>query len=222
MRVLTPDETPMPHDDERNGDQLPAGLLLVISGPSGVGKTTIAHRLLEHFPGHFSVSATTRSKSAQESQGVDYHFLTDAQFDSLIESQALLEYATVYGGDRYGTPRAPVDEALAAGQLVILDIDVQGAIQVRSSMPQACMIFILPPSDEELMRRLRDRGRDEAAAIERRFAEAKREISHAHDCGCYNAFIVNSDLDDTVLNAVSVIRHHVGALPSHSQTGQRG
>ncbi len=186
---------PKPADNPAPGIPDAPGLLVVISGPSGAGKTTIAHFVRERFEGIFSVSATTRARSAQERDGVDYHFIDDDRFQAMIDGDEFLEYARVFGRDSYGTPRGPVEDALGVGTLVFLDIDVQGALQVRESMPGALMIFVLPPSDEELLRRLRSRARDDEEAIQRRLEEAKREIDLANTSGAYDAFIVNDDLE---------------------------
>ena len=181
------------------------GLLLVLSGPSGVGKTTITHRLRDRFGGVFSVSATTRPAGPGETDGVDYHFVTPERFEQDLAAGRFLEYAQVFGRHWYGTPRAPVDACLAEGRLVMLDIDVQGALQVRRSMPEALLVFVLAPSDEELLRRLRDRGRDDEEAIARRYAEAQREVAIARGSGAYDAFIVNADLDATVEQVAGLI-----------------
>ena len=190
------------------------GLLVVISGPSGVGKTTIAHAVKERLGAAFSVSATTRAPSDQEQDEVDYHFLSEEEFRSMVEAGELLEYAQVFGKDWYGTPRRPVEEAIATGGIIILDIDVQGALQIRRAMPEAFLIFILPPSDEELMRRLRGRGRDDEAAIQRRLEEAQREIRLAESSGAYDAFVVNDDLETAQNEASKLIERRRARLAS--------
>lgn len=181
------------------------GLLLVLSGPSGVGKTTITRRLKARFDGVFSISATTRAPGPGETDGVDYHFVTPERFERDLARGRFLEHAQVFGRHWYGTPRGPVEACLDEGRLVMLDIDVQGALQVRASMPDALLVFILPPSDEELLRRLRDRGRDDEDAIARRYAEAQREVAVARSSGAYDAFIVNAELGATVEQVVGLI-----------------
>lgn len=181
------------------------GLLLVVSGPSGVGKTTIVHRLLERFDGVFSISATTRPRSDREVDGVDYHFLDEATFQKWIDEDRFLEHAQVFGRSWYGTPREPVDHQVAEGRLVLLDIDVQGATQVRTAMPDAFGIFILPPDEDALLARLRARGREDEATIERRFAEARHEMETARTCGAYDAFVVNDDLDRAVEEVAGLV-----------------
>ena len=168
-----------------------SGLLLVISGPSGVGKTTIVHALQRQYDAVFSVSATTRPPREGEVHGRDYWFVSRSEFQRMIDQEELLEHALVFHRDYYGTPRRPVVEAMAQGRLAVLDIDVQGGLQVRRSMSGALMVFILPPDDQMLLRRLRERGTDGDDVIQRRFAEAKREIAIARDSGAYDAFIVN-------------------------------
>ncbi len=186
-------------------DETAHGLLLVISGPSGVGKTTIVHRIRKQLGGQFSVSATTRPRSAEEKEGEDYLFVTPEAFEDMVDADAFLEYAEVFGRHAYGTPREPVEAALHAGELILLDIDVQGAQQVRERMPSAFMLFILPPNDVELRRRLEGRGRDDEEAITRRFAEARREIDLATSRDLYDAFIVNDALDRAVEEACELI-----------------
>ncbi|MCH2160279.1 MAG: guanylate kinase [Phycisphaerales bacterium] len=185
------------------------GLLLVIAGPSGVGKTTIVHRLLDTFQGVFSVSATTRPRTDQDVEGVDYFFLDEPTFQQWVDEERFLEHAQVFGRSWYGTPRASVEPHLMEGRLVILDIDVQGATQVRASMPEALGVFILPPSEDVLLQRLRDRAREDEATIERRFSEAQREIETAHSCGAFDAFVVNNDLEEATAEISRIIRERL-------------
>ena len=182
-----------------------SGMLLVISGPSGVGKTTITHEVERRLGGVFSVSVTTRPKTAADVEGRDYMFIDDQQFLAMRDRGDLLEWAEVFGKYKYGTPRRPVEEQLAAGKLVILEIDVQGATQIKAKCPDAFMVFVLPPSDEELLRRLRSRARESEEAIQRRFAAAKQEIQTATQLGAYDACIVNDDLDHAVHQACELI-----------------
>jgi guanylate kinase len=196
-------------DDHRSEPAARRGLLVVFSGPSGVGKTTIVRAVRDRFDAVFSVSATTRPMSDQERDGVDYDFLSEEAFQRMIDADAFLEHARVFGKHFYGTPRANVDRALDEGCLVILDIDVQGAMQVHDRAPDALLIFILPPSEAELLRRLRARGRDDEASIQRRFAEAKREIERARTSNIYDAFIVNDDLERATDEATMTIRQRL-------------
>ena len=187
------------------------GLLVVISGPSGVGKTTIVHRVRDAFDAVFSVSATTRPQSKSEIDGKDYYFISPEQFSEKVENHDFLEHAEVFGCHCYGTLKKPVDETLASGKIMLLDIDVQGGIQVRDNMPQSVRIFILPPSEQELLRRLED---DES--ILRRFKDATQEIKLAQTSGAYAYFIVNDDLDLAIAEATAIIREslHNAATPS--------
>jgi len=185
------------------------GLLLVISGPSGTGKTTIARAVEGRLDGTFSVSATTRPQSQIETGGRDYDFLSEPEFQEKVRSGALLEYAQVFGKHWYGTPRRPVETQMAEGRLVILDIDVQGALQVRESMPEALMVFVVPPDDDELLRRLRDRGREGEAAIQRRFAEARKEIDIARTSGVFDATVVNDDLEQAITETCRLVEQRL-------------
>ena len=183
----------------------PNGLLLIISGPSGVGKTTITRGVERSIADSvFSVSATTRAKTDADVEGVDYHFVTDHEFDRLIADGELLEWADVFG-KRYGTPRGWVLEQLRRGRLVILEIDVEGARQVKAKVPEAFALFVLPPSEETLLQRLRDRKRESEEAIQKRFAEAKREIATAKADGFYDLFIINDDLHRATAEALVAV-----------------
>jgi guanylate kinase len=174
----------------------------VLAAPSGAGKTTITRRLLDAVPGlALSVSATTRAPRAHERDGVHYHFRTQAQFDALVESGGLLEWAEVFG-QRYGTPRAPVEAALAAGRDVLFDIDWQGHRKLRAALPgDVESVYILPPSLSELEMRLCARG-DDPAEIARRMGAARAEIAHWRE---FDHVIVNADLDSTVAQVREVL-----------------
>jgi len=186
------------------------GLLLIISGPSGVGKTTITRGVERSIAASvFSVSCTTRPKTDADVEGVDYHFVDDATFDRMKHEGAFLETADVFG-KKYGTPRAWVEEQLKRGRLVILEIDVEGAKQVKAKMPRAFGVFILPPSEETLLQRLRDRKRESEAQIQKRFAEAQREIRDAHESAVYDTFIINRDLDKAIEEAVNAVNTRRG------------
>lgn len=182
------------------------GMLLVISGPSGVGKTTITRAIERTIPDAvFSVSATTRPRTAADVEGVDYTFLTDEEFLRRESAGEFLETA-VYAGNRYGTLRAPVEAHLERGRLVILEIDVQGAILVKDRLPEALAIFVLPPSEGTLLKRLRDRKREGEEVIRERFELAKAEIERARTCGAYDAFVTNDDLEGAIGEALEIVR----------------
>ncbi len=201
----------MAHRRERTNKP---GLLLVISGPSGVGKTTITHAVEQRLGGVFSVSMTTRPKTDKDVDGRDYFFVSPAKFKAARDAGELLEWAEVFG-HYYGTPRSFVEQHLDEGKLVILEIDVAGAEQVRQQMPDCYAVFVLPPTDEELLKRLRRRQREDESVIQRRFAEAKREIERAKSGGTYDEFIVNDNLDEAIGTAVQLVRqrldHHAAA-----------
>jgi len=181
------------------------GMLLIISGPSGVGKTTITRGVERSIADSvFSVSCTTRPRTSADVEGVDYRFVSDEEFETMRERGEFLESAGVYG-KKYGTPRAWVEEQLKRGRLVILEIDVQGAVQVKDAMPGAFSIFVLPPSEETLFQRLTDRKRDDDGAIQRRFAAAKQEIAAARASGLYDMFLVNDRVDAAIAAAVEAV-----------------
>jgi len=181
------------------------GLLLIISGPSGVGKTTIARHVEKQLQGVFSVSLTTRPPTPKDVPGRDYVFVDRAEFDRRRENGELLEWAELFE-HCYGTPRHPVVDALSRGELMICEIDVQGAVQIKERVPDAFAIFIMPPSEEALLQRLRDRGREDEPTIQRRFARAKHEIDRARSCGIYDAFLVNDDLPRALEQAVHIVQ----------------
>ncbi|MGQ0384229.1 MAG: guanylate kinase [Gammaproteobacteria bacterium] len=168
------------------------GKLYVIAAPSGAGKTSLLHALMKKRPSlEFSVSCTTRKPRAHERDGRDYHFIDRAEFGRLIAQDEFIEHADVFG-NFYGTRRSVVEAALAAGRDLILEIDWQGARQVRERLPEAVQIFILPPSRAELERRLRDRRTDSEEAIARRLEESTLEMSHWRD---FDHVVVNRDFD---------------------------
>ncbi|MDX9911664.1 MAG: guanylate kinase [Phycisphaerales bacterium] len=185
------------------------GLLVIISGPSGVGKTTITHGVERAVPGAvFSVSCTTRTKTDADREGVDYFFISEARFDAMVREDRFLEHAEVFGR-KYGTPREWVMDRLAEGKVVILEIDVEGARQVKEKVPHAFGVFVLPPSEDVLLNRLRHRKREDESQIQKRFAEAKREIARAKELsashGVYDAFVTNDDLTRATREAVSLV-----------------
>ncbi len=178
------------------------GRLIVLSGPSGVGKTTVGRALLKSRRRLTrSVSATTRPQRKGERQGRDYHFMTEKAFAALLKRKGFLEHADVYGR-RYGTPRAPVIQALKAGRDVLLVIDVQGAAQVRRSFPKALLIFLAPPGWGELERRLKGRGTEDASGLKRRLLTAHREMAQAKR---YDAVVVNDRVPSAVRRILSVL-----------------
>jgi guanylate kinase len=170
------------------------GLLLVLSSPSGAGKTTLSRRLLARDPlFEMSVSVTTRKPRVGETEGIDYQFVDDRRFAEMVAHGELLEWAEVFG-HRYGTPRAPVEAAVAAGRDMLFDIDWQGTQQLSQVMRDDLVsVFVLPPTVEELRRRLIGRAQDSAAVVAKRMAEAAAEISHWPE---YDYVIVNTTLED--------------------------
>jgi len=179
------------------------GLMLVLSSPSGAGKTTIARKLLASEPNlKMSVSLTTRPRRRGEAQGIDYHFVTASDFGEMVNRGELLEHAKVFG-HYYGTPKEPVEEALAAGADMLFDIDWQGTQQLAAS---ACgdlvSVFILPPSTSELERRLQARAQDSAEVVAARMAKAADEMSHWPE---YDYIVVNYKIDDSVVQVRAIL-----------------
>ncbi|WP_295585248.1 guanylate kinase [uncultured Oscillibacter sp.] len=182
------------------------GKTFIVSGPSGVGKSTVLQALMERRKNvYFSVSATTRDPRPGEVDGVHYHFMDVDTFRARIAQDEFLEYAE-YVGNFYGTPKRYVDDAMNQGKDVILDIEVQGAIQVTSKRPDAVRIFIAPPSWAELERRLTERGTDSPEKIQKRLLRAKVEFQTAHT---YDYFVINDSVDNAVseLNAIMTAEH---------------
>jgi len=171
------------------------GQLVVLSGPSGVGKGTLVRALRDRHPElHLSISATTRSPRPGETDGQDYYFLSRDRFDAMVAAGDFLEWAE-FAGNCYGTPREPLQTKVALGDRALLEIELEGARQVRQTFPSALQIFVLPPSDEELERRLRGRGQDSDAAIAKRLDRARTELAAAHE---FDHQIVNDDLERAI------------------------
>ncbi|MGA8162441.1 MAG: guanylate kinase, partial [Acidobacteriaceae bacterium] len=184
-----------------------AGILFIISAPSGSGKSTIVNQLRSLVPGlDFSVSWTTRGPRGSEQESREYHFTTREHFEEMVGRGEFLEYAQVFGSDYYGTPRSALDKAFSQGRDLLLDIDVQGASQVRAKMPDAVSIFLMPPSPEILATRLRNRSRAEGSLqeeiINRRLAQARLEIENYRD---YGYILVNDILDRAVEEMVAIV-----------------
>lgn len=181
----------------------------MIAGPSGVGKGTVVRQVLERVPGLFlSISATTRRPRPTERDGVDYRFVSDEAFDTMIERDELLEWADVFG-NRYGTPVEPIDRNLAEGRDALLEIDVQGARQVKEAMPEAVLILLVPPSLAELERRLRSRGTEDEERLARRLAKAGWELEQRDR---FDHVVVNGDLGTAAEQVAAII----GAFPQVS------
>lgn len=177
--------------------------LTVVSGPTAAGKGTVVTRLSQEHPEIFvSVSVTTRPPRPGEIDGVHYHFVSADEFDALIADGALLEWATVHGLHRYGTPRAPVVQAIAAGRPALLEIDLQGARQVRDSWPDAQFVFLAPPSWEELVRRLLGRGTESATQRERRLETAQAEMAAQAE---FDFVVVNGEIGQAVKDLVALV-----------------
>ena len=179
------------------------GKVVIVSGPSGVGKSTICQEVLKRLSnGYLSVSVTARPKDESEADGREYWFISEQEFRNRIDKGLLLEYAEVFG-NLYGTPRDKVEEALRTGKTVLLEIDVQGAKQVKARFPDAVMIFVLPPTAKTLAERLSRRGRDDVDTAEERLDGASAEIAAAWQY--YNHMVINDDLQQAVNECVQII-----------------
>ncbi len=186
------------------------GKLIVISGPSGAGKTSICNALLEQLlDAVWSVSETTRRERPGEDSGHCYEFVTREEFEAREAAGAFLESAE-YIGERYGTPRRPVEEALARGQNVVMEIDVQGGMQVAEKVPDSVRIFVLPPDNDSLRSRLEGRRTEATEQLARRLAKADGEIATARDSGCYQHFVVNDCLETTIAEVKAIIQKESG------------
>jgi guanylate kinase len=187
------------------------GLLIVLSGPSGVGKSTISRMLAEKHRVSYIASATTRPALSGDDQGKQYDHIDKKEFFRRLDSDQFLEYAQVYG-DYYGTPCHPTLDLLTEGKDVLLEIDVQGALQVRYQYPDALTIFILPPDEPTLLQRLQTRARDSAEDIAKRFRAAKREIHMAKGSRAFDYMVINDNLDHAVEEIIKIMKHKRGGI----------
>lgn len=182
--------------------------LTVLAGPTAVGKGSVSADIRAHHPEIWiSVSATTRAPRPGEQNGVHYWFVSDAEFDVMVEQEALLEWAVVHGTARYGTPRTPVEEMLASGRPALLEIDLQGARQVRERMPDAFFCFLAPPSWDELVRRLVGRGTESEKERERRLTTARLELAAEPE---FDVTIVNREIHAAAEELVALMTGHLG------------
>jgi guanylate kinase len=189
--------------------------LVVLAGPTAVGKGTVAAYVRKHFPDVWvSVSMTTRKPRPREVDGVHYHFVDDAEFERLREAGEFLESAVVHGRAKYGTPRGPVDRALAEGRKALLEIDLQGARQVRERMPEALFVFLAPPSWDELVRRLVGRGTETEEEREVRLATARQELAAQRE---FDVTIVNDDVRRASEELVSLLCAPSSTAPHNGQ-----
>jgi len=185
------------------------GRLVVLAGPTAVGKGTVSTYIREHYPDVLlSVSATTRPPRPGEREGVHYYFVDDTEFDAMVARDDFLEWATVHNLSRYGTPRPPVEQTLASGRSVLLEIDLQGARQVRAAMPEAVLVFLLPPSWEELVRRLVGRGTESAHEQSRRLDTAKVELGAQDE---FDVLVINDDVPRAAQEVVDLLTVPGGA-----------
>lgn len=181
-----------------------SGRLIVVSGPSGVGKSTIVRQVLNRCTAGFSISMTTRAPRTDEADRREYRFVDRDEFNEMIAAGEMLEWAEVFG-ELYGTPAGPIREAIRAGRTVLLDIDVQGAMQVHQKMPGATFVLVVPPDDDELVRRLTARRSENAEQLHHRLGQARKEIDTATASGVYNHVVINNDLVAAVRQVLAII-----------------
>jgi guanylate kinase len=194
---------PDPESEPDSGAGSRRSRLTVLAGPTAVGKGTVSADIRAHHPEVWiSVSATTRSPRPGEVHGVHYWFVSEAEFDRMVAADELLEWAVVHRAARYGTPRAPVEDALAEGRLALLEIDLQGARQVHAAMPEALMVFLAPPTWEELVRRLEGRGTETGPERERRLETARLELAAEPE---FDVTIVNAEIHDAAEELVALM-----------------
>jgi guanylate kinase len=192
--------------------------LTVLAGPTAVGKGSVSADIRAHHPEIWiSVSATTRAPRPGELHGVHYWFVSDAEFDRMVEADELLEWAVVHGAARYGTPRLPVEEAVAAGRPALLEIDLQGARQVHAALPEAFMVFLAPPSWDELVRRLVGRGTEGQAERDRRLATARLELAAEPE---FDVIIVNREIHAAAEELVALMIGRPGLSVPDSASDQ--
>lgn len=188
--------------------------LVVLAGPTAVGKGTVSSYIRENYPDvHLSISATTRKPRPGEVDGVHYYFVDDGEFDRMIRDRELLEWAIVHNSYRYGTPRPPIDAALDKGRSVLLEIDLQGARQVRAVMPEAVLVFLLPPTWDELVRRLIGRGTEDKAEQQRRLETAKVELAAQDE---FDVKVVNTEVSEAAQEVVDLM-----AMPAAQPAARR-
>ncbi|HEV7742109.1 MAG TPA: guanylate kinase, partial [Pseudolysinimonas sp.] len=188
---------------QREGGTRTPSRLVVLAGPTAVGKGTVSRYIREHYPNvSLSISATTRPPRVGEVDGEHYYFVSDSQFDDMVERGEFLEYATVHNAYRYGTPRPPIDAALAQGRSVLLEIDLQGARSVRAAMPEALLVFLLPPTWDELVRRLVGRGTEDSVEQARRLATARVELRAQDE---FDVKVVNYEVGQAAQEVVELL-----------------
>jgi guanylate kinase len=192
-----------PLSSKSSPDSAAPGRLIVVSGPSGVGKSTIVNALAKRHPFYFSVSATTRKARPGETNGIEYYFVEEDEFVGMRDGGELLEWAE-YSGNLYGTPRSQVLERIATGGDVLLDIEVMGAVQVKASFPDALMLFLMPPTVDALEKRLRSRGDTSEEDIARRLAIARWQLEVAEER--FDHIVVNDSVEDAVERILRILR----------------